>query len=605
MPRPKARIIAAEQLHVLEDTIRKQSAKIGGLMSLTHNFPALTCGSAALQRDAARAAAARKPKNLIPRPKGQVGRSTGYNLQEEMGLNDDQERYLRLSALSKQDKTRLAKTISLIAQAVPFFAKFEGFWPVHDIISTYLLNLQTRRRKDLKLERLAEGGTPESADESEDGMQDGDKDYDINSNKFSTKTVHIPDSEDDTDEIEVPKSKRSSKKRQNTDELTEGPPAKKVNADRSSEKSFLTALQVKARHQVDLTQHSFFDSPLAKPKPAPMDKPRPTVLRPLVWSGLPPDCPTVLCDEALPENPDPALLSLFNKRQDLVHKAGATGAGVAWIDLQICDAIGKANKRESFLKDGEEHAWPTTIDYAALHGRILALDTQILRMIEDPLVLDNSPIWQFFLQNIGCNIFAFSKSKSKLLFADALDGRHCDKLYETLVTIVKANPDVFDKYDEDSALISIKDFVSFILTPFAVTLLISEDKGLSYEDATSERNASNVFGELMRPADDNPISPALNQSASHTVHDATSAKSKPKSKPKPKQKKEITLSLDDFPESNVKSRKPPPKDKKSGGKKMDSDVKSKALPTAPSTWRSTHSKTKIQVAAAGLEPESD
>ncbi|KAJ6583448.1 hypothetical protein DFH09DRAFT_1308957 [Mycena vulgaris] len=213
-----------------------------------------------------------------------------------------------------------------------------------------------------------------------------------------------------------------------------------------------------------------------------------------------------------------------------------------------------------------------------------------------------------------------------------------DKLYETLVTIVKENPDVFDKYDEDSALISIKDFVSFILTPFAVTLLISEDKGLSYEDATSERNASNVFGELMQPEDDDPviedlhhanirgmrglenpffsqplrhrkshlaISPAINRSASHTVHDATSAKSKPKSKPKPKQKKEITLSLDDFPEPNVKSRKPPPKDKKSGGKKMASDVKSKALPTAPPTGRSTRSKTKIQVAAAGLEPESD
>ncbi|KAJ6529437.1 hypothetical protein DFH09DRAFT_1412174 [Mycena vulgaris] len=636
MPRTKARITAAEQLHALEDTIRKQSANI-----------------ATLQRDAARAAAASKPKNLIPRPKGQVGRSTGYNLQEEMGLNDDQERYLRLSALqktvSKQDKTRLAKTISL---AAPFFAKFEGFWPVHDIISTYLLNLQTRRRKDLKLERLAEGGTPESADESEDGRQDGDKDYDINSNKFSAKTVHIPDSEDDTDEIEA---KLSSKKRQNTDELTEGPPAKKV----------------KARHQVDLTQHSFFDSPLAKPKPAPKDKPRPTVLRPLVWSDLPPDCPTVLCEEALPENPDPTLLSLFNKRQDLVHKAGAAGTGVAWIDLQICDAIGKANKRESFLKDGEEHAWPTTIDYTALHARILALDTQILQMIEDPIVLDNSAIWESFLQNIGCNIFAFSKSKSKLLFADALDGRRCgyygpkgellinstiirmlalkeddpgDKLYETLVTIVKENPDVFDKYDEDSALICIKDFVSFILTPFVVTLLISEDKGLSYEDATSERNASNVFGELMQPDDDDPviedlhraniramrglenpffsqpprhrkshlaISPAINQSTSHTVHNATSAKSKPKSKPKPKpkpkpkHKKEITLSLDDFPEPNLKSRKPPPKDKKSGGKKMASDVKSKALPAAPPTGRSTRSQTKIQVAAVGLEPESD
>ncbi|KAJ6580499.1 hypothetical protein DFH09DRAFT_1309825 [Mycena vulgaris] len=339
--------------------------------------------------------------------------------------------------------------------------------------------------------------------------------------------------------------------------LIPGPPAKKV----------------KARHQVDLTQYSFFDSPLAKPKPAPKDKHPPTVLRPLVWLGLPPDCPTVLV-------------------KDLVHKAGAAGAGVAWIDLQICDAIGKANKRESVLKDGEEHAWPTTIDYAALPARILALDTQILRMIEDPIVLDNSPICygpkgEFLITSTIIRMLALKE--------DDLGNR----LYETLVTIVKENPDVFDKYDEDSALICIKDFVSFILTPFAATLLISEEKGLSYEDATGERDASNVLGELMQPEDDNPISPAINQHASHTVHDATSAKSKPK------QKKEITLSLDDFPELNVKSRKPPHKEKKSGGKKMASDIKSKALAAAPPTGCSTRSKTKIQVAAAGLEPESD
>ncbi|KAJ6488355.1 hypothetical protein DFH09DRAFT_1339261 [Mycena vulgaris] len=363
-----------------------------------------------------------------------------------------------------------------------------------------------------------------------------------------------------------------------------GPPAKKV----------------KARHQVDLTQYSFFDSPLAKPKPAPKDKHWPTVLRPLVWSELPPDCPTVLCDEALLENPDPALLSLFNKRQDLVHKAGAAGAGVAWIDLQICDAIGKANKRESVLKDGEEHAWPTTIDYAALPAY--------------------GPKGEFLISSTIIRMLALK------------DDDLGNKLYETLVTIVKENPDVFDKYDEDSALICIKDFFSFILKPFAATLLISEDKGLSYEDAISERNASNVLGELMQSEVDNPviedlhranirvmrghenpffsqpsrhrkshlaISPAINQRASHTVHDATSAKSKPK------QKKEITLSLDDIPEPNVKSRKPPLKEKKSGGKKMASDMKSKSLAAAPPTGCSTRSKTKIQVVAAGLEPESD
>jgi hypothetical protein len=37
-----------------------------------------------------------KMKKLIPRPKGQAGRLSGYNLQMEMGLDADSERYNRL-----------------------------------------------------------------------------------------------------------------------------------------------------------------------------------------------------------------------------------------------------------------------------------------------------------------------------------------------------------------------------------------------------------------------------------------------------------------------------------------------------------------------------
>jgi hypothetical protein len=57
---------------------------------------------------------------------------------------------------------------SQIAKAVPYFSKFEGYWPVHDMIAGYLLNAQTRRRKDLRLEQLADGA--DTGEEGDDEM---------------------------------------------------------------------------------------------------------------------------------------------------------------------------------------------------------------------------------------------------------------------------------------------------------------------------------------------------------------------------------------------------------------------------------------------------
>ncbi|KAJ7491822.1 hypothetical protein B0H11DRAFT_1911727 [Mycena galericulata] len=45
----------------------------------------------------------------------------------------------------------------------------------------------------------------------------------------------------------------------------------------------------------------------------------------------------------------------------------------------------------------------------------------------------------------------------------------------------------------------LKDFMSFVLTPLAATLLIAEDKSLTLEFASSVRDASNAFGDLMQP----------------------------------------------------------------------------------------------------------
>lgn len=78
------------------------------------------------------------------------------------------------------------------------------------------------------------------------------------------------------------------------------------------------------------------------------------------------------------------------------------------------------------------------------------------------------------------------------------------QLYNTLSTIIDEDPDKFDEYDETSDVIELKDFVSFILTPFTASLLIAEDRDISLEDATDVQEESNNFGDMMQPDDDDP-----------------------------------------------------------------------------------------------------
>lgn len=77
-------------------------------------------------------------------------------------------------------------------------------------------------------------------------------------------------------------------------------------------------------------------------------------------------------------------------------------------------------------------------------------------------------------------------------------------LYTTLATIIDDNRDSFDKYDETSNLITLKDFISFILTPFTASLLIAEDRDIDLSDATDVQDASNKFGDMCQPDDDDP-----------------------------------------------------------------------------------------------------
>ncbi|KAJ6552482.1 hypothetical protein DFH09DRAFT_1319233 [Mycena vulgaris] len=143
------------------------------------------------------AAQAVKPKKLIPRPKGQAGKGSGYNLQHEICLGNNKARYNHImrivryftqrfldttKTISGQEKSRLEKTIKLIQKDVKYLQRFQGGWPIRDFIKQYLANNQDKYKHAIRQEREAEADdtdnwgasaqTMNSSQESQSGDED-------------------------------------------------------------------------------------------------------------------------------------------------------------------------------------------------------------------------------------------------------------------------------------------------------------------------------------------------------------------------------------------------------------------------------------------------
>ncbi|KAJ7248764.1 hypothetical protein C8J57DRAFT_1475459 [Mycena rebaudengoi] len=129
-------------------------------------------------------------KTLIPKPKGQAGRGVqagGYNLQDEMGLKNDDEHYQRLKRMVKryvhkwldvfepiahQEKIKLRQMIAAVKKDINFLQHFEDGWPVKDFARTYLSNEQTRRTADTRAEiKWSKHSDEEDEDDELDGAE--------------------------------------------------------------------------------------------------------------------------------------------------------------------------------------------------------------------------------------------------------------------------------------------------------------------------------------------------------------------------------------------------------------------------------------------------
>ncbi|KAJ7633788.1 hypothetical protein DFH06DRAFT_1139716 [Mycena polygramma] len=161
---------------------------------------------------------------------------------------------------------------------------------------------------------------------------------------------------------------------------------------------------------------------------------------------------------------------------------------------------GTPRARSPYHKANESLA---TIDYKAVHQRILQLETLIARMIRIPSVLGESVVWDNFLKSIDSKMFKFCNAKSKLELTYALNEQDLgNDLYDILSELILDDPGISDEYDETYNHIDLGDFISFILTPFVAAMLIAEDRTMALAEAHGIRDESSELGNFMQPLDD-------------------------------------------------------------------------------------------------------
>ncbi|KAJ7017986.1 hypothetical protein C8F04DRAFT_1330363 [Mycena alexandri] len=588
----------AEQMHDMHEEIEKQKQMI-----------------AKLQEQIARANAASKSKRLIPRPKRQAGRASGYNLQEEMLLSDDAARYNRLyrivkdqvhqylqvnKTISHQDKILLEKAIIQIGKVAPYFKRFEGHWPAREMISGYLLNIKGRRQRDLNLEALAESGMPgrggEELDDSEVEAGSVHDDEEERPKKKKHKPTAKPADYDDYDaseseEDEPPKRKKSStsaKPRPSThrkfdedeDEFTadEAPTKKKAQGKPPNSNNKKSGGHNKSKNNSSSSSLSAALYPKSS-------------YYPTSDSDLPSWC--YVCDEEIPATPNKRLSSLFRRRDELITKVGPRGEGVEPLELQICAAITQ-EKTIALISlvslDGSTSSpKPSMIWFKTqLFSKnpscgetfVLTLEGVFsIFQIQRPRSASRMQSWD----DDAARPVYHQREPPRYVFQARGISQH--SLFETLHDIVLANPRLFDAYDETSNLVDLETFLCFLLTPFTANLLISEDLDIDVTEADDVRNESNDYGEAMHPEDDEdadvpPPSPKSNpkhvkretpqnslkrlrfisEDAEEFLHPEQSNTASSSKRTQTNDKKRTALSVDDFeeprPKKQVKLEKP-------------------------------------------------
>ncbi|KAJ7044459.1 hypothetical protein C8F04DRAFT_1356929 [Mycena alexandri] len=477
------------------------------------------------------------------------------------------------TTISKQEKTRLEATIIKIGKIAPYFRRFAGSWPVHDMIRTYLLNMQTRRRKDLADEKEWMEASVDGVDTAEEGG-----DIDADADEEAEQAEEAVDTDDEEKVVNDDTGEQSAEEDEEG-ENGEGENDEDEYCDDEEKEIVIPPKKTKASSGKSLSAAT-------------------SVQRGLYTQPLP------YADISATEEEEGGRFTgrCASSEENLRFKVGSQGSGVSILNLEICAAITEENKKDGYLRLGARNQWPVDIDFSATVPRILELKELMLDMFRSQQTLQNSLVFQHFLTNIGYKLFRLAISQSKARFNNAVLGRRCGNeldhvscnklpltsssygpkgdfvitstIYRMLSTedeqletdlcstrsaIISEDPDVFDGYDASSNLISIKDFVSFILTPYIASLLISEDQDIDLEEATKVLAQRNDFGDLLQREDDNdPATDTIHRTNIRAMKGGNNhffAQAFPFTKPPKKQKAERPqgLSLMDFDEVSVKT----------------------------------------------------
>ncbi|KAJ7877227.1 hypothetical protein B0H14DRAFT_3784445 [Mycena olivaceomarginata] len=240
------------------------------------------------------------------------------------------------------------------------------------------------------------------------------------------------------------------------------------------------------------------------------NKPKITVLR------ISAKCPRNGCDEALPGLPGtnltPYLQRLFEERQIQLDTPDKSRRTIKELEGRICARIRLENRRRQVVQHGRQMGWPLSLDLMAMVTFILGLETEILDLVTKAPELGCCVV---FFGRDGLKNFApaqvYSRAgyfgpKGKDVIIDTMArifAPHFPQLKRHLVTtlssIISSNSESFDAPAQGTLpeILSIYDFMDFVLLPHVTARMISDDMQVSLEDAQEIRTRSIEFGQLV------------------------------------------------------------------------------------------------------------
>ncbi|KAF8208940.1 hypothetical protein K438DRAFT_1813199, partial [Mycena galopus ATCC 62051] len=363
---------------------------------------------------------------------------------------------LVFAPLSQQKSGYEARMTAKIKNEVPFFKKFDNGWPIHEIARTYLILGPAQEKPSL----FATDEEEEADDEAEVLLKAVVKKFP--SKKRSTVILSDDDAESD-DSSDLDMLLKPSAKLPQAPATPQEIPRRGRFENKTPEYSLKRKMDDKAEMPASKKAKLAPAKTLITPPPS-TKKTSNAVLASLWQRSL--ACCTL-----------PRILSLFQKRQNLLDEGGPRAKGLAFptFNQLLLFPFIKSNTHHEFL-NAIKHK---TCGYYGLQGQMIMFSC-LLRFVaenEDEHDLENA-------------------------------------LFSTMFTIIGDDED--DQFDdlhtlyEDSCCLRMKDFVDFVLVPFVATFLISQD--LPTQDASFEKESSTEYGELVNPEDD------ADEEASH-VHE--------------------------------------------------------------------------------------